>query len=99
MRSPLAHLMDLDDLDIDLGTIADSNDLDNITTDNCNAVDQIDGLMNAGEIIETDSVSCIGYPTGWTWVNSLVGYWEENKPPILVALENLRGSIFLNFSY
>ncbi|XP_050540996.1 uncharacterized protein LOC126905392 [Daktulosphaira vitifoliae] len=88
VRSPLAHLMDLDDLEIDLGTIADSDNLENITTDN--SIDQIDGLMNAREIIETDSVSCIGYPTGWTWINSLVGYWEENKPPILVALEKLR---------
>lgn len=96
VRSPLAHLMDLEDLEIDLGTVTDSDNFDDDIADNNSIiVDMTDGQMVFGEYIETDSVSCIGYPNGWTWINSLSGYWVDDKSPIIVALEKLRGNCMI----
>lgn len=91
VRSPLAHLMDLDDLEIDLGTVTDGDNFDDDASENNSIIiDQTDGQVCLGELIETDSVSCIGYPNGWTWINSLTGYWVDDKSPVIVALEKLR---------
>lgn len=85
--------MDLDDLEIDLGTVTDSDNFDDDIPDNNSIiVDQTDGQVGIGEFVETDSVSCIGYPNGWTWINSLSGYWIDDKSPVIVALEKLRGN-------
>jgi len=93
VRSPLAHLLDLDDLEIDLGTVTDGDNFDDDAPENNSIIiDQIDGQVYFGELVETDSVSCIGYPNGWTWINSLTGYWVGDKSPVLVALERLRGN-------
>lgn len=93
VRSPLAHLMDLDDLEIDLGTVTDGDNFDDDGSENNSIIiDQTDGQVCFGELIETDSVSCIGYPNGWTWINSLTGYWVDDKSPVIVALEKLRGN-------
>lgn len=97
VRSPIAHLMDLEDLEIDLGTVTESDNFDeDIPDNNSIIVDQIDGQECFGELVETDSVSCIGYPNGWTWINSLVGHWSYDKSPVIVALEKLRGIVELN---
>jgi len=93
VRSPIAHLMDLEDLEIDLGTVTDSDNVDEDTLDNNSIIiDQTDGQVCFGELIEPDSVSCIGYPNGWTWINSLTGHWILDKSPVIVALEKLRGN-------
>lgn len=97
VRSPLAHLMDLEDLEIDLGTVTDSDNFDDDTPDNNSIiVDQTDSQVCYGELIETDFVSCIGYPNGWTWINSLTGHWVDDKSPVIVALEKLRGNCSIN---
>lgn len=85
--------MDLEDLEIDLGTVTDSDNVDEDTLDNNSIIiDQTDGQVCFGELIEPDSVSCIGYPNGWTWINSLTGHWILDKSPVIVALEKLRGN-------
>lgn len=95
VRSPLAHLMDLEDLEIDLGTATDGDNFDDDTPDNNSIIiEQNDGQVCFGELIETDSVSCIGYQNGWTWINSLTGYWIGDKSPVIVALEKLKGDFF-----
>lgn len=83
--------MDLEDLEIDLGTVTDSDNIDEDTPDNNSIIDKTDVQVCFGEIIETDSVSCIGYPNGWTWIHSLTGHWVLDKSPVIVALEKLRG--------
>lgn len=96
VRSPLAHLMDLDDLEIDLGTVTDGDNFDDDASDNNSIIiDQTDGQVCFGELVETDAVCCIGYPNGWTWINSLTGYWIGDKPPVIVALEKLRGNCII----
>lgn len=88
--------MDLEDLEIDLGTSTDSDSFDDDIPDNNSIiVDQIDSPVCFGEFIETDSVSCIGYPNGWSWINSLTGHWVGDKSPIIVALEKLRGKFVI----
>lgn len=97
VRSPLAHLLDLDDLEIDLGTVTDGDNFDDDASENNSVIiDQTDGQVCFGELVETDSVSCIGYPNGWTWINSLTGYWVGDKSPVIVALERLRGNCIYN---